>query len=415
MLKNSKIILTAFLLGVIIVIFSNNLLELSMRQIKIGVVGIGGMGQAHIKSIASLENCCVSAVCDINAEKIKEFKTKNDIPAFVDVDKFFKEADIDALIIATPHYFHNSIAEKAFEYGKHVLTEKPIAVHKADAESMISAAAKHPELKFAAMFNQRTIPAHRKIKRLIDNGELGEIIRINWIITNWFRTEIYYTSGDWRATWRGEGGGVLLNQCPHQLDLLQWFFGMPTTIRANATFGKAHKIEVEDEVTAFLEYPNGATGVFIASTGESPGTNRLEITAERGRLVYENGKIEFKRNEIEISEFSATTNQRFGTPDYWNVEIPAHDSNPFQHRDIVEDFANAIINDNQVMAPAPEGINSLEIGNAMLLSAIKDKTVKLPMDSREFAQELQRLIDNSEFKKKASVEAIGKEDFSKSF
>lgn len=386
-----------------------------MRQVKIGIIGIGGMGTAHINSIASLKNCYVSAVCDIDAEKIKNFSAKNNAQAFVDSDKFLKEADVEAVIIATPHYFHNTLTEKAFAYGKHVLTEKPIAVHKADAESMIAAAAKHPELKFAAMFNQRTIPAHRKIKQLIDNGELGEIIRINWIITDWFRTEIYYASGDWRATWKGEGGGVLLNQCPHQLDLLQWFFGVPVRIRANASFGKAHKIEVEDEVTAFLEYRNGATGVFIASTGEAPGTNRLEIAAERGRLVYENGKIEFKRNEIEVSKFSATTDQRFGFPECWNIDIPASSSNPFQHRDVIEDFANAIINDTQVIAPAQEGINALEIGNAMLLSALKNKTVELPMDSAEFAVELQKLINNSTFKKEASAIEVGKEDFSTSF
>ena len=386
-----------------------------MQQVKIGLIGTGGIGQLHINGIASLKNCYISAFCDIDADKVKKMGEKYNIPAFSDEDKFFQEADIDAVLIATPHYFHNTLAEKAFEYGKHVLSEKPIAVHKADAESMIAAGAKHPELKFAAMFNQRTIPAHRKIKQLIDSGELGEIIRINWIITDWFRTEIYYASGDWRATWEGEGGGVLLNQCPHQLDLLQWFFGMPTSIRANASFGKSHKIEVEDEVTAFLEYPNGATGVFIASTGEAPGTNRLEITAERGRLVYENGKIEFKRNEVEVSEFSATTDQRFGVPPVWNIDIEASNENPFQHRDVVEDFANAIINDTEVMAPAPEGINSLEIGNAMLLSALKNKTVEMPMDSAEFAVELKKLIDNSKFTKESPTKKVGEENFASSF
>jgi predicted dehydrogenase len=386
-----------------------------MQQVKIGIIGIGSMGQAHMNSIAALNNCRLTAVCDIDGEKLKRFETEKDIKTFAESGRFFREADIDAVIIATPHYFHNTLAIEAFEHGKHVLTEKPIAVHKADAESMIAAGAKHPELKFAAMFNQRTIPAHRKIKQLIDDGELGEIRRINWIITDWFRTEIYYASGDWRATWKGEGGGVLLNQCPHQLDLLQWFFGVPSRIRANAAFGKCHKIEVEDEVTAFLEYPNGATGVFIASTGEAPGTNRLEISAERGRLVYENGKIEFKRNEIPVSEYSATTDQRFGIPAIWNVTIDAASTNPYQHRDIIEDFANAIISDTPVMAPAPEGINSLEIGNAMLLSALKDKTVELPMDSAEFALELQKLIDNSTFHKEAPVQAVGEEDFSKSF
>ncbi len=386
-----------------------------MRKVKIGIIGIGGMGQAHIKSIADLKNCCLAAVCDTDTKKIKDFSTESDVQAFVDSDDFFKQADVEAVIIATPHYFHNTLAEEAFEYGKHVLTEKPIAVHKTDAESMIAAAARHPELKFAAMFNQRTIPAHRKIKQLIDSRELGEIQRINWIITDWFRSEIYYASGDWRATWEGEGGGVLLNQCPHQLDLLQWFFGVPSRIRATAAFGKYHKIEVEDDVTAFLEYSNGATGVFVASTGEAPGTNRLEISAERGRLVYENGKIEFKRNEVAVSKFSAATDQRFGTPDLWNVQIDVSSSNPNQHRDIIEDFADAIIEDRQVMAPAPEGVNSLEIGNAMLLSAIKNKTIELPMDSNEFAVELQKLVDNSIFTKEAPAGTIAEEDFSVSF
>ncbi len=386
-----------------------------MRQVKIGIIGIGGMGQAHAKNIDGLDNCTLTAVCDIDNDKLKKIGAEKDVQTFQDSGSFFHEADVEAIIIATPHYFHNTLAIEAFESGKHVLTEKPVAVHKADAESMIAAGAKHPELKFAAMFNQRTIPAHRKIKQLIDQGELGKIQRINWIITDWFRTEIYYASGDWRATWKGEGGGVLLNQCPHQLDLLQWFFGMPVRIRANAAFGKYHKIEVEDEVTALLDYPNGATGVFIASTGEAPGTNRLEITAERGRLVYEKGKIEFNRNEVPVSEFSATTDQRFGTPDSWNVEIDVACTNQYQHRDIIEDFANAIINDTQVMAPAPEGINSLEIGNAMLLSALKDKAVELPMNSAEFAAELQKLIEKSSFRKEAPAKAAGKEDFSKSF
>ncbi|MDD5697786.1 MAG: Gfo/Idh/MocA family oxidoreductase [Victivallaceae bacterium] len=386
-----------------------------MQQVKLGIIGLGGMGSLHANSIAGLRNCRLTAVCDINADQVKKFAGEPELAGFTSCDDFFQAADIEAVVIATPHYSHPVLTEKAFACGKHVLTEKPIAVHKADAESMIAAAAKHPELKFAAMFNQRTIPAHRKIKQLIDDGALGEIRRINWIITDWFRTEIYYASGDWRATWRGEGGGVLLNQCPHQLDLLQWFFGVPDRIRACAAFGKYHKIEVEDEVSAFLEYSNGATGIFIASTGESPGTNRLEIAAERGRLVYENGRIEFKRNEIPVAEFSAATDQRFGRPECWNIEIPAANTNPTQHRDIIEDFANAILNDTEVMVPASEGINSLEIGNAMLLSALKDKTVAMPLDSAEFAAELKKLADNSKFEKKNLTVDGADEDFSTSF
>jgi len=269
-----------------------------MDQVKIGIIGIGNMGSAHVVSIGQLKNAKLTALCDINPAKLKPHEGKG-LQLFTDSEEFFRKADIDAVVIAVPHYFHVSLALRALECGKHALTEKPVSVHKKLAEQFLSAAEKYPKLKLAAMFNQRTIGAHKKIKHLIDSGELGTIRRINWIITNWFRSQAYYDSGDWRASWSGEGGGVLLNQCPHQLDLMQWFFGMPCKVTAIASLGKYHDVEVEDDVTAMLEYPNGATGVFITSTGEAPGTNRLEIAAERGRLVYEDGKLEFRRNEIE--------------------------------------------------------------------------------------------------------------------
>ena len=264
------------------------------------------------------------------------------------------------------------------------------------------------------MFNQRTIPAHKKIKQLIDSGELGEIRRVNWIITNWFRTQAYYDSGDWRASWRGEGGGVLLNQCPHQLDLMQWLFGMPKKVTATLSLGKYHDIEVEDDVTAVLEYPNKATGVFIASTGEAPGTNRLEITAERGRVVFEDGKLSYIRNEIETSKFCHETTEKFTCPPAWNVTIPVAANNDHQHRDVLENFCDAILKDVPLIAPAVEGINGLELGNAMLLSGLKHKTVELPMDAKEFAEELDKLVATSKYVKKV-VETDESEDFSKSF
>ena len=329
--------------------------------------------------------------------------------------ELLKIREIDAVMISVPHYSHPDLAILAMRQGKHVIVEKPIAVHKAEAERMIAEAKKYPELKKSAMFNQRTIPAHKKIKQMIDSGELGKIMRVNWIITDWFRSQCYYDSGDWRASWRGEGGGVLLNQCPHQLDLMQWFFGMPCKVRATAKFGKYHDIEVEDEVNAYLEYADGKTGNFIACTGEIPGTNRLEIMAERGRLVYEGGKLEFKRNEVETTEFNKTTDKKFGVPDIWQCEIPVASPSPAPHKDIVENVANAILHGTPLLAPMEEGINALELGNAMLLSGWKEEPVNLPIDSAEYAARLEKLIATSRYQKKAVKKSGNADGFGSSF
>lgn len=384
-----------------------------MDQVKIGIIGVGNMGSAHVISIGQLANAKLTAICDINPEKLKRYNPK-EIQLFTDSKEFFRKADIDAVIVATPHYFHVPLAIEALKNKKHVIVEKPISVHKALAEELVKAAKKYPKLKLAAMFNQRTLPAHRKIKQLIDSGELGEIRRVNWIITDWFRSQAYYDSGDWRASWRGEGGGVLLNQCPHQLDLMQWFFGMPSKVSAVLTLGKYHDIEVEDDVTAVLEYPNGATGVFVATTGEAPGTNRLEIAAERGRLVFEEGKLRFKRNEIPTSKFCRETKTQFDRPETWDIEIPVNNDGSHQHRDIIENFCNAILKGTPLIAPATEGIRGLELGNAMLLSGLKKKTVELPIDAQAFAKIMDKLIAKSRYVKKtvAPSETV---DFSKSF
>lgn len=384
-----------------------------MDQVKIGIIGVGNMGSAHVVSIGQLANAKLTAICDINPEKLKRYNPK-EIQLFTDSKEFFRKADIDAVIVATPHYFHVPLAIEALKNKKHVIVEKPISVHKALAEELVKAAKKYPKLKLAAMFNQRTLLAHRKIKQLIDSGELGEIRRVNWIITDWFRSQAYYDSGDWRASWRGEGGGVLLNQCPHQLDLMQWFFGMPSKVSAVLTLGKYHDIEVEDDVTAVLEYPNGATGVFVATTGEAPGTNRLEIAAERGRLVFEEGKLRFKRNEIPTSKFCRETKTQFDRPETWDIEIPVNNDGSHQHRDIIENFCNAILKGTPLIAPATEGIRGLELGNAMLLSGLKKKTVELPIDAQAFAKIMDKLIAKSRYVKK-TVTPSETVDFSKSF
>lgn len=383
------------------------------KKVKIGIIGVGNMGSSHINFIKALNNCEVSAICDLKQSVLDRYKD-SPFAKFQNSADFFEHADMDAVIISTPHDSHVPFALEAFRRGKHMIVEKPVGVQKRDAEILNDAIAKHPDIKCAAMFCQRTIPAHIKLKKLIDSGELGRIQRINWIVTTWFRSQTYYNSGDWRASWRGEGGGVLLNQCPHHLDLWQWFFGMPKNMRANLYFGKYHNIEVEDDVTAFMEYENGATGVLITSTGEAPGTNRLEIVADHGRVVMDEGVITYQRNEEGTQEFTKSTKLVFGTPQIWDIKIPAQAYNQNMHRDIIENFVNSILNGDKLIACAKEGINSLELGNAMLLSQLEGRTVEFPIDSKVYADHLAKLVETSTYKKPVAT-ASADQDFSKSF
>jgi predicted dehydrogenase len=351
----------------------------------------------------------LAAVCDIVPERMEQ--APDEATRFNDSAALIRSGEVDAVVIATPHYYHTTIGIDALQNGLHVLTEKPISVHKADCERLIAAYRGNGQV-FAAMFNQRTDPHYQRIRRIVKSGDLGEIRRVNWIITDWFRTEAYYASGGWRATWSGEGGGVLLNQCPHNLDLLQWICGMPSRIDAHCGFGKYHRIEVEDEVTAYLEYPNGATGLFVTTTGECPGTNRLEISGDRGKIVYEGGRILFTRTEAEVPEFRSASPEAFGSPGTWNCEIPVGGYGG-QHKEVLQNFVDAISEGHELVAPAPEGINSVEMANAMLLSAWTSAPVDLPLDGAAYEQALKEKIASSTFSK-GEVKAA-KVDMAKSF
>jgi predicted dehydrogenase len=383
-----------------------------MNTVKVAVVGIGNMGTFHARALldGKVSGAELVAICDINPERFTQFPK---VKTFADHQSLLRSGIAEAVIIATPHYDHTVIGIAALKAGLHVLVEKPISVHRADCESLIAAHTNKKQV-FAAMFNQRTDPYYRKLRELVQSGELGVIRRVNWIITNWFRTEAYYASGSWRATWGGEGGGVLLNQCPHNLDLYQWMFGMPNRVRAFCQFGRYHNIEVEDDVTAYYEYDNGATGVFITSTGEAPGTNRLEVTAERGRVVLENDRFLYRRNEMPMTEFSRTTTQGFSAPETWEIEIPVR-GHGGQHMEILNNFSAAITEGAPLIAPAPEGIHSVELANAMLLSTWQKATVDLPIDGALYSRELKARVAGSKRFKPVSTPSAPAADFSSSF
>jgi predicted dehydrogenase len=384
-----------------------------MQELRLGIIGLGNMGQFHANAIAAgtITDCRLAAVCDPEGRQlIKHLPARG----FLSSSELIASGDVDAVLIATPHYSHTTIGIEALKAGLHVLIEKPLSVHKADCERLLAA---HRDKKqvFAAMFNQRTDPFYLKLRGMIGNDELGTIRRINWIVTHWFRTAVYYASSSWRATWAGEGGGVLLNQSPHQLDLWQWLFGMPTKIRAFCQFGRYHDIEVEDDVTAYFEYENGTTGVLITSTGEAPGTDRLEIAAEKGRVIIQDDRFRWTRNEVPMSKFSKESPDGFAKPETSEMEIPVA-GHGGQHNEVLQNFVNAILHGERLIAPAQEGIYSVELANAMLFSSDTDTTVSLPLDAGLFERWLSDKVKNSSFSKTRVHGSDARvADFSKSF
>ncbi len=372
-----------------------------MKSVRVGIIGVGNMGQQHARDIVqgAVPGAILHAVCDVSRERQEWAKATfgESVTVYENYESFFSKAQIDAVIIATPHFDHPKLAIQAFEQGLHVLCEKPAGVYTKNVREMNETAKKSGKV-FSMMYNQRTNPLYQKLRDLVQSGELGEIKRTNWIITNWYRSQSYYDSGDWRATWAGEGGGVLLNQDPHQLDLWQWTTGMmPVRVRAFCGFGKFHEIEVEDDVTAYVEYENGATGVFVTSTGDAPGTNRLEISADRGKVVIEDDTLTFWRLRESERTFNRTYKGGFGEPECWKIDLPIKGKTS-GHTGIIRNWIEAIQSGTPLIAPGEEGIKGLTLSNAMYLSAWTDNWVTLPIDEDLYYTKLKEKIETSTFK-----------------
>ena len=357
-----------------------------MDQVRLGIIGVGNMGSGHIQYI--IEGKCpeivVTAAADRRAER-REWARAHlpEAAIYHEGSELIAAGVCDAVLIAVPHYQHPGLAIDAFGHGLHVMCEKPAGVYTLQVREMAAAADRHPQLTFGMMFNQRTNCTYRKVKQLIDSGEVGRIKRVSWLITDWYRTQSYYDSGDWRATWSGEGGGVLLNQCPHQLDLLQWLCGLPVKVQAHCHEGKWHDIEVEDDVTAYLEFANGATGVFVTTTADAPGTNRLEITGTRGKIVCEKNALRFWQLEVEERQWCASCPEGFKKPPVAEKTLELDGENP-QHVGVLNAFAAHILRGEPLVADGREGINGLMLSNAMHLSAWLGKEVTLPFDEQLF-------------------------------
>jgi predicted dehydrogenase len=364
-----------------------------VNEVRLGIIGLGNIGRHHAGYLLAGEvpRCRLAAVA---TRRPPALALPAHVAVFSEVEALFRSGTVDAVLIATPHYSHFPLGAAAFAAGLHVLVEKPIAAHKADAERLLAAHAQHPDRVFAAMFQMRVEPRYQKLRDLVRGGALGRVTRAHWINTDWFRPEAYYQSSAWRATWRGEGGGVLINQCLHNLDMLQWLLGLPARVRGFCGFGRFHDIEVEDDVTAYLEWPDGATGVFLGSTGEAPGTNRLEIAGSRGRVVLENGRLLFTQNETDAAEFCRTTDNAFAKPAATTLEIPFTDA-ARPHAELLANFVAAILDGVPLLAPGAEGVASLELANAIVLSALRNEAVALPLDAAAWEAKLNELIATS--------------------
>ncbi|AUD65896.1 hypothetical protein BK011_09440 [Tenericutes bacterium MZ-XQ] len=367
-------------------------------MIKIGIVGVGHMGSFHATSLLEnkIEQAELVAVMDIDPSKLEPYQAIDEVKCYQTFQEFIEDKNIDAVIIATPHYDHPTLGKEVLLHHKHLLIEKPVGVYTKNVVEL-NEVAKQFNLSFSIMYNQRTNPLYIKLKSMIDNHEIGQIKRIIWIVTDWYRSTAYYQSSPWRATWEKEGGGVLLNQAPHQLDLLQWMFGMPNKIRAYMKFGAYRNISVENDVTSYLEYDSGCSGVFITSTIDAPGTNRLEVVGSKGKVIIEKGKMTFYRLKIEETEFDKIKHSNlFAQPPYEMIEFDEFKENAWgvQHQIVLNNFVNHIIEIKPLIAPGVEGVFGLTISNAMHLSAFTDKTIQLKdFNHDQFLRELEKRIN----------------------
>lgn len=382
------------------------------RKIKLGIIGIGNMGSNYAKKVTDGE--CpefeLVAVADVNPRRIQwaEENLQSEVKRFSTAEELLDSQLVEACMVVVPHYDHPKYAMECIKRGIHVMVDKPAGVYTKQVEEMNKCAELHPEVVFGVMFNQRTNCVYRKLKELVESKRYGNIRRTNWIITNWYRPQVYYDSGQWRATWAQEGGGVLLNQSPHQLDLWQWICGMPKTVTAHLKFGQWHNIEVEDDVTCFVEYENGATGTFITSTGDAYGTNRFEIQMDQAKLLVENDKLTLWEFEMTEQVFSKTNQSPFETLAVTEVDLELDGQNP-QHVGVINAWGGAILRGEPLIAKGAEGIHGLTLSNAMHLSAFTGRTVELPFDGEEYYTELKKRIAGSK-KKDTVVEITAKMD-----
>ena len=365
--------------------------RLSMgEQVRIGLIGAGNIGQTYVGLLAAgtVQRAAITAVASRSGAGVA------DVPHFSDYRELLDSSLVDAVLVATPTMLHPEMAMDIAKRGIHCLMEKPLAMSVAQAERMIEAMPEHA--RFAVMLNQRYHPYYAALKTLLNDGAIGSLTRVSWTMTAWYRPDVYYEVSAWRGTWPGEGGGLLINQCIHNLDVLQWLLGLPHNVSALVGYGKHHRIDVEDEFTATLAYDNGATGVIIASSGEAPGINQLDIVGDQGTLRFDGDSLSLSEADQSVSEHCRSTSEMFGMPGFTSRTIEVGQGAALtQHAFVLQNFVDAVLDDIPLATPASAGLGSLQLANAIALSAWDQAPVELPIDAARYEQLLQSRVSAS--------------------
>ena len=375
-------------------------------KVRVGIVGLGGQGLAYADLIADglIPDMALGAAFDVDIAKEQVAKSKYPgVPFYSDYGDLLDSGDVNAVIICVPHYLHPELGIAALKHDIHVLIEKPAGVYTKQVNELNAVAAGKPELTFAIMFNQRNNPLYREIKEIVSSGQIGEIRHTSWIITTWWRPQVYYDQSAWRGTWGGEGGGVLVNQAPHQLDLWQWICGVPQSVFGKVAYGFRRNIAVEDEVTALVDYGGGATGVLVTATHDLVGTDRLEILGDSGKIVVENSRT---ARVTRLREPERQLGEGIDMPTVWRLLSGQQDTEAYYtsevlefeltsdkgHAGVLENFAANMLSDEPLIAPGAEGLNGVRLANAIYLSSWKGAEVSLDFDDEEYLSELNRRI-----------------------
>lgn len=371
-----------------------------MNEVRLGIIGLGNMGTGHFQNIkdGSCPEFKVTAIADINPQRLEFAKSEDEsIALFDNADEMINSGLCDAILVAVPHYDHPKYAIAAMKAGLHVMVEKPAGVYTKQVREMNEEAKKH-DVVFGMMFNQRTNCVYKKMRELVKSGKYGAIRRTNWLITNWYRPKAYYDSGAWRASWRGEGGGVLMNQAPHQLDLMQWIFGVPNSVYANLSVAKYHNIEVEDDAELLFGYDDGSSAVFITSTGETPGTNRLEISGDKGKIVLEEGKLKHWKLHENERDFCFSKSEGFYNAPYDYSEFSA-DEEKDGHITVLNNFCNHILFGEPLIASGFDGVYQTQMTSSAYLSNFTFTRQPIPCEIEEFDALIKKLSEKSKKRK----------------
>jgi predicted dehydrogenase len=362
------------------------------KKVRFGIVGVGGMGSGHANAMKNVEEVQLMAVSDAARAVCDRVAAEYNVRGFYDYRELIDSGLVDAITVATPHYYHPPVSIYAMRKGIHVLSEKPIAVTVRAADGMI-AAAKKGKVKFAVMYQTRSTPEYQAAKRLVSEGKLGDLYRTCCIDAG-FRSQAYYDSAAWRGTWKGEGGGVLINQAPHEIDVFMSLGGLPSKVLA-ATNTRRHRIEVEDEAAALLSYKNGARGYYYTSTTEFPGTSYLELCGDRGKLLLQEGKVRFWAMDKSLQEFNDTATQMWDQPSAREEAVPV-EMRESGHGAIIRNLARAILYDEPLLSPGEEGLRSVEFINAVILSGKRGRPVEIPVDRKTYEAFITKMKRSSE-------------------